>query len=77
MNWRLVATSSPTKWDDARETIHENYYIGRVLSEVSYAVEPRVMVITMNNQYIICGASRSGKSILARRMQENSKSVGF
>ena len=51
----------------------ENYRIGRVLSEVSYAVEPRAIVITMSNQYIICGASRSGKSILARRLQQKFK----
>jgi hypothetical protein len=31
------------------------------------------MVITMSSQYIICGASRSGKSILARRLQEKFK----
>ena len=53
--------------------MHENYRIGRVLSEVSYAVEPRAIVITMSNQYIICGASRSGKSILARRLQQKFK----
>jgi hypothetical protein len=43
------------------------------LSEVSYALDPRAIVITMSNQYIICGASRSGKSVLARRLQEKFK----
>lgn len=58
--------------------MHENYPRKTIVSaascpEVSYAVEPRAMVITMTNQYIICGASRSGKSILARRLQEKFK----
>jgi hypothetical protein len=68
MIWRLVATST-----GPNGMMHENYHIGRVLPEVSYAVEPRAMVITMSNQYIICGASRSGKSILARRLQQKFK----
>ena len=67
MIWRLVASTGPNGM------MHENYRIGRVLSEVSYAVEPHAMVITMSNQYIICGASRSGKSILARRLQQKFK----
>jgi hypothetical protein len=59
MIWRLVATRT-----GPIGMMHENYPIGRVLSEVSYAVEPRAIVITMSNQYIICGASRSGKIYL-------------
>src|SRR6516225_7025894 len=65
---RLVATRT-----GPNGMMPENYRIGRVLSEVSYAVEPRAIVITMSNQYIICGASRSGKSILARRLQQKFK----
>ena len=68
MIWRLVATRT-----GPNGMMHENYRIGRVLSEVSYSVEPRAIVITMSNQYIICGASRSGKSILARRLQQKFK----
>jgi nicotinamide riboside kinase len=30
-------------------------------------------IFLMANQFIICGASRSGKSILARRLQEKFK----
>jgi hypothetical protein len=59
----------PTEPQTRRNCSHAlpNKHVGAALPTFA---NPTLLVIFMSNQYIICGASRSGKSILARRLQE-------
>jgi len=50
-----VATSSRLKWDDARKNYPQKLLYRPRLVRGKLRGEPRVMVITMSNQYIIVG----------------------